>query len=65
MINYLLTGNPLSPCGSDLIAQTDTLLVGRAVPDGWRVITGNEHASLIGRIGHRDEIEESEWELRP
>jgi hypothetical protein len=40
--NYLLSGDPLAPSSTDLIAQTKSLAVGERVPDGWRVLTGNE-----------------------
>ncbi len=58
MRHTLIEGDPMSPSGSDLIAQTDTLDVDKPVPEGWRVLTGNERFSLIGRIAFRSELEE-------
>ena len=45
-------------CGLDLIAQTKRLDVGLPVPDGWRILTGNNESSLIARVAYRDEITE-------
>ncbi len=58
MANWLLDGDPLAPTGIDLIAQTARLEVGKPVPEGWRVITGNAQDSLIARVAMRCEIEE-------
>lgn len=60
MQNFLLSGDPLEPCGSDLIAQTRSLAVGARVPDGWRVLSGNERESMIGRVCFRFEAESGE-----
>lgn len=54
----LLSGNPFEPCGSDVIVQFDSLAVGSPVPDGWRVLSGNERQSEIARVAYRYEIEE-------
>jgi hypothetical protein len=51
--NHLISGDPLSPASTDLIAQTANLPVGEPVPEGWRVLTGNERTSLIGRLAYR------------
>lgn len=59
MRNYLLEGDAMSPESTDLIAQTALLPVGQPVPDGWRVLSGNERCSTIGRIAFRYEVEES------
>jgi hypothetical protein len=45
MQNYLVSGDPMEPCSTDLIAQRKLLKVGLAVPDGWRVLTGNVRES--------------------
>lgn len=58
MTNYLVSGDPLAPCGTDLIAQTKSLAVGERVPDGWRVLSGNERESTIARVAYRFEAEE-------
>ena len=60
MQNFLLSGDPLAPCGTDLIAQTKSLAVGRRVPDGWRVLSGNERESTIARVAFRFEAESGE-----
>lgn len=56
---FLLQGNPLEPQSGDIIAQTGYLTVGEPVPDGWRVLTGNERESLIARVVLRYEVQES------
>lgn len=58
MENTLISGDPMDPNGLDLIAQQDRLAVGKPVPDGWRVLTGNSETSLIARVAFRFEIEE-------
>ena len=58
MQNYLLGGDPLESSHSDLIAQTKTIPVGTPIPDGWRVLTGNNLHSLIARVAYRYEIED-------
>ena len=57
--NHLISGNPLAPEPNDLIAQTKSLAVGRRVPDGWRVLTGNITESLIARVCYRFELDSS------
>jgi hypothetical protein len=59
-MNYLLSGDPLEPSGTDLIAQTKSLAVGARVPDGWRVLSGNERESTIARVAYRFEAESGE-----
>ena len=58
MAKYLIQGDPMAPTSTDLIAQTRQLKVGKPVPDGWRVLSGNQWDSTIGRIAFRYEIEE-------
>lgn len=55
--NYLVTGDPLEPSSGDMIAQTKSLKVGERVPEGWRVLTGNSHESVIARVALRYEVE--------
>jgi hypothetical protein len=55
----LISGNPMEPESTDRIAQFDSLAVGRPVPDGWRVLSGNTTESEIARVAFRFEIEES------
>lgn len=55
-MNFLLHGDPLDPSQYDLIAQTKSLQTGEPVPDGWRVLTGGEHSSLIGRVAYAYEV---------
>lgn len=57
MENMLIEGNPLQPADTDIIVQRDRLDVGKPVPSGWRVMTGNHETSLIMRIAYRYEIE--------
>lgn len=57
--SFLLHGDPLAPSSTDLLAQTASLPVGEAVPDGWRVLTGNPRESLVGRVAYRFEAEEA------
>lgn len=54
----LLQGDPLNPASGDLIAQTARLNVGEPVPEGWRVLTGDEASSLIARVVLRYELED-------
>jgi hypothetical protein len=58
MQNYLVSGDPLEPSSTDLIAQKKLLAVGLAVPEGWRVLTGNNRDSVIARVCFRYEAEE-------
>jgi hypothetical protein len=53
-----LRGNPMEPNSTDVIAQFSRLPVGRPVPDGWRVLSGNTTESEIARVAFRFEIEE-------
>lgn len=54
----VIDGDALEPSSLDLIAQVGTLAVGESVPDGWRVLTGNERTSQVGRVAYRAEIED-------
>ena len=54
----LISGDPMAPASTDTIAQFQRLAVGLAVPDGWRVLSGNERESEIARVAYRYEIEE-------
>lgn len=58
MENFLLKGDALNPQSTDIIAQFRTLAVGAPVPDGWRVLSGNERFSEIARVAFRFECEE-------
>lgn len=60
MTDYtLIEGDPMNPCGTDLIVQQTRLNVGQPLPDGgWRVLTGNQYDSLIARVVYRYELEE-------
>ena len=58
MTNKLIEGDPLDPQSTDIIYQEDTLAVGQPVPEGWRVMTGNNMFSQIVRVAYRYEIEE-------
>lgn len=55
----LISGCPMSPSSTDVLAQFDSLRVGLPVPDGWRVLSGNSERSEIARVAYRYEIEES------
>lgn len=57
MTNHQISGDPLAPESNDLIAQLDTLAVGKPVPEGWRVLSGNERFSSIARVIYRFEAE--------
>ena len=54
--NLLLEGDPLAPSSGDLIVQLADLLVGHPVPEGWRVLSGNNTSSRIARVVMRYEI---------
>lgn len=56
--NQLIEGNPLAPESFDMIAQLGHLPVGERVPEGWRVLTGNQFSSLVARVVYRFEVEE-------
>jgi len=56
--NTLIEGDPFDPSDTDIIMQVDTLDVGKPVPDGWRVMTGNNMFSEIRRVAYRYEIED-------
>ena len=56
--NKLIEGDALEPCSTDLIVQTGQLEVGKRVPEGWRVLTGNNHTSQVARVVYRYEVEE-------
>ncbi len=58
MTNTLIYGDPMDPSSTDLIAQQKRLAVGQPVPDGWRVLSGNERESTIARVAYRFEVEE-------
>ncbi len=58
MTNVLISGDPMDPSSTDLIAQTTSLEVNKRVPHGWRVLSGNERYSTIARVAFRYEIEE-------
>lgn len=60
MNNFLISGDALYPCGTDLIAQTKSLNVGLRVPEGWRVLSGNTSHSTIARVCYRYEAESGE-----
>jgi hypothetical protein len=57
MKNTLFQGDPLDPNDTDIIIQETRLDVGKTVPDGWRVMSGNKNFSSIMRISFRFEIE--------
>lgn len=54
--NTLFEGDPMEPLGTDLIVQEGRLPVGKPVPRGWTVLTGNMHNSRVVRIVYRDDI---------
>jgi hypothetical protein len=56
--NRLLDGDPFEPASTDVIVQRGYLRVGKPVPDGWRVLTGNMHESTVYRVAYRHEIED-------
>ncbi len=58
MTNILISGDPMEPSSTDMIHQTASLKVGEPVPEGWRVMTGNNLYSEITRTAYRYEIEE-------
>jgi hypothetical protein len=58
MRNYLISGDALAPSSCDMIAQTKSLAVGERVPEGWRVLSGNNRESTIARVCFRYEAEE-------
>jgi hypothetical protein len=54
----LLSGSALEPEPTDLIALTGQLAVGRPVPSGWNVMTGNQYSSLVAAVAYRQEVEQ-------
>lgn len=56
--NTLISGDPMKPSQFDLIAQVASLPTTAAVPDGWRVMTGDVTSSRISRVAFRYEIKE-------
>jgi hypothetical protein len=56
--NRLIEGDAVNPESTDIILQKGSLAVGKPVPDGWRVLTGNNFTSEVWRVAHRYEIEE-------
>ena len=56
MQRYMIEGDPLFPGASDVIVETRSLPVGDPVPDGWRVLSGNNLYSRIARVVLRYEI---------
>lgn len=57
MTYELVRGCPMAPSSTDVIACFDRLAVGKPVPSGWRVLSGNERESEIARVAYRYEIE--------
>jgi hypothetical protein len=55
--NKLIGGDPLDPSSTDLIVQIGRIDVGEPVPDGWRVLTGNNDSSLVARVIFRFEAD--------
>ena len=58
ILNVLIKGDPLKCSNTDLIAQTALTAVGAKIPEGWRVLSGNNLVSYIGRVAYRFEIED-------
>lgn len=56
--NKLLEGDPLTPDRFDLTVQIGSLPLKHPIPDGWRVLTGNNFYSKIARVAYRYQIEE-------
>lgn len=56
--NQLIEGDPMEPSSTDIILQDGRLAFGCAVPEGWKVMTGNMHSSKVMRIAYRYEIED-------
>jgi hypothetical protein len=54
----LSEGDALNPTSTDVIVQKGYLRVGKPVPTGWRVLTGNQYDSAVYRVAYRYEIEE-------
>ncbi len=58
MQNVLVSGNPLSPCDSDRIAQIIHLPLGQEpAGGGWRILTGGPAGNEWARVAMRYEIE--------
>lgn len=58
----LVSGDPMAPSDSDLIACTVDLPLGELpIPNaaryGWRCLTGSRVSNLWGRLAYRYEIE--------
>lgn len=57
LTNHLISGDPLEPMASDLIAQVKQITFGQKAPAGWRMLSTNNKYSQIGRVVQRYEIE--------
>lgn len=55
--NHLVSGDALSPQPSDIIAAFATITVDQPVPEGWRILSGNNLVSTVAFIGYRYELE--------
>lgn len=56
--NFLFEGDAFEQDDSDIIVQKGYLPVGKPIPDGWRVLTGNSTNSVVYRVAYRYEIED-------
>lgn len=54
-----LDGCALSPCDSDQLALVGMLDVGKRVPEGWRVLSGNASFSIVATVCLRYEAPEA------
>jgi hypothetical protein len=53
----LTEGDALEPSGTDILTQFGRLKVGEPLPDGWTVLTGNRHDSLVARVLYREDAD--------
>ncbi len=54
----IICGNPLDPDDNDIVTIRGRVAVGERVPNGFRVLTGNMHESLVVGTFYRFEIDE-------
>lgn len=54
----LIRGNAMQPEADDLIMVRDLLPVGKPVPEGFKVLSGNNHNSEIVGLFMRYELKE-------
>lgn len=60
----VVRGDGLAPQATDILYQEGVLAVGKRVPPGWQVLTGNSHDSFVVRVGYRHDVQGHDWEAQ-